>query len=177
MRNKFYSGVGSRDLPEDAADNIAQIASTLSKLGYTVRSGGANGADTAFEENAGDLKEIFLPWRGFNRNKSPLFVTNDTQAQLYELAKKYHPAWNKLGTSAKLLMARNGQQVFGENLDDPVEFLICWTPDGCTSHKKRNKKTGGTGQAISLASDNGIPVYNLANKESAEQLYIFLATL
>ncbi|MFW6238510.1 MAG: hypothetical protein ACOC5A_04700, partial [Halanaerobiales bacterium] len=40
-------------------------------------------------------------------------------------------------------------------------LVICWTVDGCTTVKKRTARTGGTGQAISIADTRGIPIYNL----------------
>jgi len=44
---------------------MRRCATRLELLGYTLRSGGANGADTAFEEGC-CRKELYLPWPGFN---------------------------------------------------------------------------------------------------------------
>ena len=68
------------------------------------------------------------------------------------------------------LHARKMQHVFGEDLECPVQFVVCWTPDGCEHDDLRFKETGGTGQAISAASLNDIPVYNLANAGRLEEL-------
>jgi cell division GTPase FtsZ len=54
------------------------------------------------------------------------------------------------------LHARNAMIVLGKNLDDPVDFIICWTPGGTGS--------GGTGQALRIARAYGIPVYDLGDK-------------
>ena len=64
-------------------------------------------------------------------------------------------------------MARNSYQVLGRNLDDPVEFVICWTPGGSGS--------GGTGQAIRIAKDYQIPVFDLGSPETKLRLEEFLA--
>ncbi len=66
-------------------------------------------------------------------------------------------------------MARNCYQVLGEDLSTPVDFVVCWTPDGAESETSR--KTGGTGQAIRIAADLGIRVYNLKNRKSREEIY------
>ena len=50
----------------------------------------------------------------------------------------------------------------GPILDDPVEFIICWTPGG--------KVTGGTGQAIRIAKDLDIRVFNLALRSDTEAI-------
>lgn len=60
-------------------------------------------------------------------------------------------------------MARNVQQVLGGDLKDPSNFVICWTPDGCENSVCRTQDTGGTGLAISVASEYGVPVYNIKN--------------
>lgn len=142
------------------------IGQFLANAGYTLRSGGADGADTAFENGcdlANGKKEIFLPWRKFNGNPSQLYdVSNDA---LY-LASQMHPAWSACSPGAKKLHARNTQQVLGENLDDLTTFVICWTKDG--------KATGGTATAIKLARECKTPVFNLFNKDEEKELMEFL---
>lgn len=130
---------------------MVELAAKLAKCGWTLRSGGADGADAAFEQGCGNgKKEIFLP-------------TDPLPPQAFELAEKYHPMWNGLPPFVKKLHARNMQQIFGLNLDCQVQFVVCWTEDGCEHDSTRTKDTGGTGQAISAASLSNIPVFNLAN--------------
>jgi predicted Rossmann fold nucleotide-binding protein DprA/Smf involved in DNA uptake len=62
---KYYAGVGSRQTPENILHLMTRIAMRMAELGWVLRSGGAKGADYAFEKGAGDKKEIYLPWRGF----------------------------------------------------------------------------------------------------------------
>ena len=139
---------------------MTQLAQDLMEVGYILRSGGATGADTAFELKIGNpgYKEIWLPWEGFNNNPSKLFLPSTLERypvckQAIEIAKKYHPTWDKLKYGAQRMMVRNVFQVYGKMLQYPVDFIVCWTKDG--------KATGGTGQAIRIAMDNNIPVFNL----------------
>lgn len=60
-------------------------------------------------------------------------------------------------------------QVFGRNLDEPVDFVICWTKDGKEGHGSE-RPCGGTGQAVEMASLKGIPVINLHNKNALNRL-------
>src|SRR3546814_10493835 len=62
-----YAGIGSRETPADTCEEMALIASALEKRGFTLRSGFAGGADTAFELGTvrEDLREVFAPWPGF----------------------------------------------------------------------------------------------------------------
>lgn len=168
-----YAGIGSRETPVDVATKMTELAVRLAALGYTLRSGGAPGADTFFEMGA-KSKQIFLPWKGFNKNPSNLYVVSD---EALALASDHHPAWDKLPDSVKKLMGRNAYQVLGLELDSPSEFLVCWTPDGCESHLTRTAKTGGTGLAISIASKLGIPIYNLCSRDSLESFELLLKAL
>jgi hypothetical protein len=146
---------------------MQQLASYFSTIGWVLRSGGADGADKAFEQgctNVSGKKEIFLPWYGFNGNASQLY---DIPEKAYDIAKQYHPNWNNLTNKVKRLMARNTQQILGADLTTPSTFVVCWTPDGCVSHNTRTCDTGGTGQAISIASTVNIPVINLYDYDDA----------
>lgn len=154
-----YAGIGSRETPEDVLDLMTRIASELEKKGYILNSGGAKGADSAFEKGV----------RNF-RNKR-IFLADAADDETIAIAKEIHPAPERLGCYALKLMARNTYQVFGRNLDEPVDFVICWTKDGKEGHGCE-RPCGGTGQAVEMASLKGIPVINLHNKNALERLSI-----
>lgn len=159
MYNKVYAGIGSRETPYDVIPVIEDIATRLKGLGYTLRSGAAGGADSFFERFAGDDKEIFLPWQGFRDHPSHLCTPTPAA---WEMAKQFHPAFDNLDRAGKLLMARNSHQVFGLDMQTPVEFIICWTPNG--------EAKGGTSQAIRIARRHKIPVFNLAIPAELEEI-------
>jgi len=172
----YYTGIGSRETPNDILWKMVFLAAKLAKLNWILRSGGADGADSAFEfgcDKAQGKKEIYLPWKDFNKNKSPHFLI---PAKAYDISAEVHPHWNYLKLPVKKLMARNAQQILGENLDTKSIFVVCWTPDGCISDETRSQKTGGTGQAISIASLCDIPVFNLQREDAEDNLMKFLNT-
>lgn len=159
---KIYTGVGSRQTPPAILDFMADLAEALSAAGWTLRSGGADGADHAFESGAvHGAMEIYLPWRGFNGSRSPLY--NVSQAAL-DMAGAVYPAWANLKEPVRKLHARNCYQVLGRNLDEPSRFLVCWTSDGAASESECTRATGGTAMAIRLASRFGVPIFNLRNE-------------
>ena len=142
-----YTGVGSRDTPKHILDIMTLIAINMESKGNTLRSGGAVGADRAFEAGARSLKQIFVAAQATDR--------------AMQIAGELHPVWHRCSMFAKRLHGRNAFQILGPHLDSPSEMLICWTPDGCTSHAQRTIKTGGTGTAISIADKFGVPIYNM----------------
>ena len=165
-RTLRYAGIGSRSTPDHVLQTMRKIAHRLSELGYTLLSGGAAGADSAFEEGCFGEKEIYLPWPGFRHLQGRHCVMLPS-AEAYRVAEAIHPAWKRLNDTAQALMARNSHQVLGTDLRSPVDFVVCWTPDGCESEATRTRNTGGTGQAIALADRWGIPVVNLAGGKAA----------
>jgi len=158
-RSLYYAGVGSRETPQNILVLMADLAEQLGALGHTLRSGGAIGADRAFE-------------KGADRGNYPkeIFYAKDCTTECMGISKLYHPAWSRLSEYAKQLHGRNVLQILGEDLQTPVEFVVCWTPDGCVDHTTRTIKTGGTGTAISVASERNIPVFNLQIHGQAEKV-------
>lgn len=133
-----------------------QIAKWLSEDGWILRSGGAIGADYAFEQGCDSTvgeKEIFLPCKDYNDNKSQIFSPPQSAYNLID------DIWNDLNFRSSLvraLFARNCQLVLGSDLTSPSSIVICWTRDG--------RDTGGTGRAILIARRFNIPVVNLHDK-------------
>lgn len=62
-------------------------------------------------------------------------------------------------------MSRNSYQVLEKDLNTPVEFVLCWTKDG--------KASGGTGQAMRIAKDKNIPIFNL--KTDIEKFSVYMS--
>lgn len=146
----YYAGIGARITPQPVLDKMRKIAMYLEFSGYTLRSGGALGADLAFESSILDprMKQIFRP--------------QDATPASIELASRYHPNWKACSEFVRKLHARNALILLGKNLSSPVQFVICWTPEGAI--------TGGTGLSIKIAMDYRIPVFNLANPEHEERV-------
>lgn len=153
--DKFYCGVGARKTPKKILNIMADVAIKLSEMGFILRSGRAEGPDTVFGDNA-IKKEIYYP--------------SDCTKESIAMAKKFHPTWDDLSMFGKKLHGRNPFQVLGRNLDDPVTFLLCWTPDGAINHNERSIKTGGTGTAISIADYFGVPVFNLKRDDHKRRI-------
>jgi len=168
---KFYAGIGSRQTPPEILERMTAIALELRAHGWTLRSGGAAGADTAFARGAGDDAVIYLPWNGFNDlwagdagkywgggEPDARCIVAGFDPRLERVAKAHHPVWGALSRGARALHTRNVAQIAGYPNGQPLSsFVICWTPGGL-GH-------GGTGQAIRIATTLAVPVYDLANRE------------
>lgn len=200
MTTKYYTGVGSRQAPPAILTVMTTLAHCLAAKGWVLRSGGADGADTAFEAGAGARKEIYLPAKGFKGNPSPLYLVlnedfrwngrknpnkkamlqkesplfGELSVKAMGLAGSVHPAWDYLKPFPRRLHARNSFQVLGQDLATPSRFLVCWTRDGAYTEAMCSRDTGGTGTAIKLAERHGIEVFNLAQPEHCRRIQSYL---
>lgn len=152
-----YAGIGSRQTPPDICALMTEYAKAMGKKGFVLRSGAADGADSAFEAGSPN-KEIFLPVRGY-KGRDSLFYPEKCDIEdlrfSIKLAKEFYGSynWKHANEFVRRLMTRNVWQVLGFDCITPSEFVVCWTSDGLAS--------GGTGQAIRIANHYNIPVYNL----------------
>lgn len=150
-----YAGIGSRQTPNAIIAQMKMIAALLAPR-YTLRSGGAkppapvmkpkpdtDSADLAFEAGCDSVK-----------GRKVIRCTSLKPEALIHAA-RYHPNWDACDEHARSLHARNSLIMFGDTLDDPVRFVVCYTDGG--------GKVGGTGQALRIAAQHNIPVYNLFN--------------
>jgi hypothetical protein len=178
MSGLAYTGVGSRKTPPEVLERMRSVGYTLARAGYLLRSGGADGADQAFERGAKDgdgAAEIYVPWPGFNDHPGGI-VRRMLEAEA--IARSVHPAWDRLSPGAKKCHTRNVHQVLGFDLHTPSLFVVCWTPDGCTGADTRTSITGGTATAILVAERYAVPVFNLKEPDAADRLEAMLgATL
>lgn len=169
---RFYAGVGSRNTPADILKLMSELATELSK-DYIMRSGGADGADTAFYNGCrGTNCIIYLPWPGFNgapRSGDYAFVDHykeDAAEKAKEILLEIVPYYNNLKPSVQSLFKRNVYQVLGDDVKTPADFVICWTENG--------ELKGGTRIAIMIANKFNIPVFNLAKPNALKELREFL---
>lgn len=154
--DRYYTGIGSRETPPDILVIMTNIARALSHQ-YICRTGGAQGADQAFEAGCTGRCNVFLPWPSFGcADQSNVYMTSPS-AEAFEIAEVFHPRWPYISRGARTLHARNSHQILGPQLNDPVDFVICWTKDG--------KFSGGTGQALRIADSYRIPIWNLKKED------------
>jgi len=178
MNRRHYAGIGARSTPASVQEIMSLLAAKLESEGWILRSGGAAGADSAFERgvrNPQSHAQIYLPDSSFNNRiagSQPQFINYQTlpgAQQALNTLHQYHPAPHRLSPFAKNLMARNAMQVLGSNLDSPSSLIVAWTPKG--------EITGGTGQALRMAQSYQIPVRNLGNETTLQSVKKYLGII
>ena len=168
----IIAGIGSRKTPLEIARLMTSAAAWMSSQNWRLRSGGATGADSAWESGWKGSGEIFLPFDGFNGKNvgergGLQYIVPDFNADLIRLAARIHPNWAACNPLARKLHARNGCQVLGQDLKSPASAIICWTVNG----------GGGTAQALRIARANGIPILDLNTSGPRKALWAFCQKL
>ena len=179
-----YAGVGSRRTPRDVLDAMGDIAQTLGDAGAALSTGGAHGADKAFETGALRTDApitVHTPWPGYNgyqpgrdpetdidivHPKSTQTVAGHSYA---DLAREHHPHWKRCGRGARALFLRNVSILAGALDDDggtlPVRAVIAYTPNGLPV----GREAGGTGHTLRTAASLDIPCVNLSPRTPPER--------
>ena len=158
MATLRYAGIGARATPAAVLADMTVMAGWLARTGWHLSSGGADGADSAFAAGApAGQRTIWLPWRGYNGHRGPdcRALSAAELAACIEIAASLHPAWERCSPAVRKLHARNAAVLLGETLDRPVDAVVAFTSEG--------RVEGGTGMAIRIAEDRGIPVFNLGS--------------
>lgn len=144
----IIAGIGARATPMEILMQIEQVGLMLAIRGIKGRSGGAAGADTAFERGMKVINPALI-------QVFPGHVGHYLAWQ--EHAARFHPNWDACDENTRKLHARNSAIMCGPSplsRSEPVDAVVCWTPGGAI--------TGGTGQSLRIAAAYNIPVFNLA---------------
>ena len=156
MFDLIYAGIGSRKTPRAIFVAMRKMAAWLARSGWHLSTGGAYGADTAFASGAPvDQRTIWLPWPEYNELAGPDCHIPSDMAASTEIAAKLHPNWRACGPAARKFHGRNVNILLGDSLDNPVDAVIAWTEGG--------EVKGGTGMGLRIASEYGIPIFNLGS--------------
>ena len=179
-----YAGVGSRRTPPDVLDAMGDIAQTLGDAGTALSTGGARGADKAFETGALRTDApitVHTPWPGYNGYRpgrdpeTDIEIVHPNAAETVAgrtyavLARDHHPHWNRCSRGARALFVRNVSILAGA-LDDrggmlPVRAAIAYTPNGLPV----GREAGGTGHTLRTAASLDIPCVNLSPRTPPER--------
>ena len=192
-RTFAYAGIGSRQTPPAVLDAMARIAHALGNAGVALSSGGADGADHAFETGALRSRApltVHTPWPGYNGYRPgsdappsmtvihprPADTLNGTTYA--DLARRHHPAWDRLRSrGVRALFVRNVSILAGALDADgdvlPVRAVIAYTPNGLS----RGRAAGGTGHTLRIAAELGIPAVNLSPRTPPEHNAAALAAV
>lgn len=170
----IITGVGSRSTPIEIMKEMTKIGEWCLDNNIWVRSGHAEGADWAFELGSQEKCIAYIPWASFNahlKSRAKIRVLTDKEISMQtNLVNEIHPSPGRLSNGAFRLMRRNVCQIMGETTQSPLtNAVICWTEGG--------KLLGGTAFAMRLATKFNIPIFNMYQYRTSDQIINILKEL
>lgn len=144
--------IGSRKITEKQKKICIAIGYFLAKLGHSINSGNAEGADCHFAIGANAINPELVNLYLTDKNHNPQFVQlgnslyYENQFPEWEELAKIHPKYNSLKPYVKKLMNRNAGII-----------LNC---DLCIA-MPNEKVTGGTAHSMKIAQSLNKPIINL----------------
>lgn len=150
---KTLAIIGSRELKPWQFDMLVELAFWAVMHNRRIVTGGAYGADQAAMLGAKmaarakgiDLKDVltvYLPWTSYNEEIVPAGcrrLSNTWTEGQVELAKKHHPAYDRLSQGAQKMMIRNVQIV------QDADTVVAWP------RIESNMIAGGTAHGVNVA--------------------------
>ena len=157
----YYAGIGARKTPRYVLQYMELQGKLLAEKGYILRSGGAIGADSAFEAGCDSAEGNKQIWSTRN--------SHEWERHGWVIPVVSQVCWEKPFLSMKPymrdLIGRNTYQIYGDpdNFEDCVksEFVLYWSEP-----KGKENCSGGTRYAIRMAIAAGVPCFNLYNEKA-----------
>lgn len=198
----FYSGIGSRETPEEILGVMEDAAFRLARLGFILRSGKAGGADAAFQKGmqkffetidispgnlyrGRPLAEIYIPWDGFGSDDADLwdfwdiplnyldYLIPEQKSVRDALVEEIHPNFEALKRS------RGAFALHSRNMHQVLGGNILKPKPSkfCLYYAPEDKKgnpKGGTATAVNLCKKYGVRTLNLNTDERLATLENFI---
>lgn len=160
MGGTAYTGIGSRRASVEAFQLAHKLAFYLANHGLRLRSGGATGMDTAFENG----HRAYFAAKSREPANLEVYRPFAVPAWCYaEVANYLDPGVSLAGMrpGVRDLLARNMQQVLGVDGQTPSRFVLYWTAE----RDGRSPKAGGTRYAVRCAEAHGVATLNLLDSD------------
>ncbi|AFK66700.1 DprA-like DNA recombination-mediator protein [Colwellia phage 9A] len=188
MKNKYWSGIGSRhDITDEIKKQQREIGYQMSQKGWSLISGGASGSDFNFLYGASKGRDINLPvvvrpvrYRSYTGSYGHSAIVEMMEDAEFEVAKAYffkheiftEEQFNKMPEVAQVLHARNYYQIFDWHGNVRVKFVAYAAPEN-----RWGVVSGGTRTAIAIARIEKVPVFNIKLKGQYSALQEFIGRL
>lgn len=160
----------NRDAPPHVVEQMIEVAKKIEATGRQVRLTGLDGPEENIEKSL-RAPELYLPWDGFNDKKSKFSYVSDN---MLEIIGRFHGNWAGLKPGLQKIISSSARCVLGKNVQSVAVFMVCWSADGAESYREKTQQTGNLSVPLRIATEVGIPVFNLGKQGSLDRLNVYL---
>lgn len=178
-KNGRSFAVHTYEITPDAEKKMMIIANALVEQGFVFRHNG-NKEDEIQNKilEIDNIKvESYLPYAKFNEDIAKPIISNYYELPFNYAAQLYGQRYNEMKKGARSIYASKVQSLLGKECTNPVDFFLCYSPDGSETTPKFEKgkkydysKLGTLGFYLKVTDKSGIATYNFKNDASIASL-------
>ena len=180
---KTFTVTDNGAVPEAKLQLLLNTCKALFNLGYIYRSQASNrsATDKAIRGLPNAKYEIYKLWAKASHDggEDADVGSEGTNKAAYQAAAFYHKRFLEQKDFIRCIYARNTQIVFGENLNDPVDFILAYTECGSNSFGKTFdiKTARDAWYMFKLAGAGNISIFNVNNKNFVDDFKAYMSSV
>ena len=180
---KTFTVTDNGAVPEAKLQLLLNTCKALFNLGYIYRSQASNrsATDKAIRGLPNAKYEIYKLWAKASHDggEDADVGSEGTNKAAYQAAAFYHKRFLEQKDFIRCIYARNTQIVFGENLNDPVDFILAYTECGSNSFGKTFdiKTARDAWYMFKLANVGNISIFNVNNKNFVDDFKAYMSSV
>ena len=180
---KTFTVTDNGAVPEAKLQLLLNTCKALFNLGYIYRSQASNrsATDKAIRGLPNAKYEIYKLWSKASHDggDDADVGSEGTNKAAYQAAAFYHKRFLEQKDFIRCIYARNTQIVFGENLNDPVDFILAYTECGSNSFGKTFdiKTARDAWYMFKLAGAGNISIFNVNNKNFVDDFKAYMSSV
>ena len=180
---KTFTVTDNGAVPEAKLQLLLNTCKALFNLGYIYRSQASNrsATDKAIRGLPNAKYEIYKLWAKASHDggEDADVGSEGTNKAAYQAAAFYHKRFLEQKDIVRCIYARDTQLVFGENLNDPVDFILAYTECGSNSFGKTFdiKTARNAWYMFKLAGAGNISIFNVNNKNFVDDFKAYMSSV
>ena len=180
---KTFTVTDNGAVPEAKLQLLLNTCKALFNMGYIYRSQASNrsATDKAIRGLPNAKYEVYKLWSKASHDggEDAEVGSEGTNKAAYQAAAFYHKRFLEQKDFIRCIYARTTQIVFGENLNDPVDFILAYTECGSNSLSKTfdMKTARDTWYVFKLASVGNISIFNVNNKNFVDDFKAYMSSV
>ena len=180
---KTFAVTDNGAVPEAKLQLLLNTCKALFNLGYIYRSQASNrsATDKAIRGLPNAKYEIYKLWSkaSHDAGEDADVGSEGTNKAAYQAAAFYHKRFLEQKDIVRCIYARDTQLVFGENLNDPVDFILAYTECGSNSFGKTFdiKTARNAWYMFKLAGAGNISIFNVNNKNFVDDFKAYMSSV
>lgn len=180
---KTFTVTDNGAVPEAKLQLLLNTCKALFNLGYIYRSQASNrsATDKAIRGLPNAKYEIYKLWAkaSHDAGEDADVGSEGTNKAAYQAAAFYHKRFLEQKDIVRCIYARDTQLVFGENLNDPVDFILAYTECGSNSFGKTFdiKTARNAWYMFKLAGAGNISIFNVNNKNFVDDFKAYMSSV